>query len=347
MPEPPVTDRPGGLGVPVAAAGHQADRAGARRRRDAVRGADREPLPAGVRLGGRSGVGDSAVLDVPAGRIAVTTDSYVVQPLFFPGGNIGDLAVNGTINDLACSGAQPLGLTAGFILEEGLELEVLGAVAQTMGKAAGERGRRASSPATPRSSDRAVRTGSSSTPPVSAWCPAGVRHRARTRTPGRPRHRVGQPRRTRRGDHERARGHRLRHRRHHRQRAAAPAGGRRCWPPSPGPGRGARAARPDARRAGRFGRRDRARRSGRRRTRRGDDPGARDRVRRPARSWAWTRCRWPTRASWWRSSTPRTVKRCWTRCGRDRKARAPSSSGASSTSIPGWPSARPRSAPPA
>ena len=83
---------------------------------------------------------DSALLDIPAGRVAVTTDSYVVQPLFFPGGNIGDLAVNGTVNDLACSGAQPVGLTAGFILEEGLELEVLGAVAQTMGKAAANAG---------------------------------------------------------------------------------------------------------------------------------------------------------------------------------------------------------------
>jgi hydrogenase expression/formation protein HypE len=83
---------------------------------------------------------DSAVLTVGGGRIALTTDSYVVNPLFFPGGNIGDLAVNGTINDLACSGAQPLGLTAGFIIEEGLELEVLGAVAQAMGKAAAEAG---------------------------------------------------------------------------------------------------------------------------------------------------------------------------------------------------------------
>lgn len=83
---------------------------------------------------------DSALLDVAGGRIALTTDSYVVQPLFFPGGNIGDLAVNGTINDLACSGAQPLGLTAGFILEEGLELDVLGAVAETMGKAAAAAG---------------------------------------------------------------------------------------------------------------------------------------------------------------------------------------------------------------
>jgi hydrogenase expression/formation protein HypE len=83
---------------------------------------------------------DSAVLVVPAGRIAISTDSYVVQPLFFPGGNIGDLAVNGTINDLAMSGAQPLGLTTGFILEEGLELEVLGRIAQSMGKAADHAG---------------------------------------------------------------------------------------------------------------------------------------------------------------------------------------------------------------
>ena len=79
---------------------------------------------------------DSAVLETGVGRIALTTDSYVVNPLFFPGGNIGDLTVNGTINDLACSGAQPIGLTAGFILEEGLELEVLGAVAASMGRAA-------------------------------------------------------------------------------------------------------------------------------------------------------------------------------------------------------------------
>lgn len=85
---------------------------------------------------GSSAHRDSAVLDVPAGRVALSTDSYVVQPLFFPGGNIGDLAVNGTVNDLACSGALPLALTAGFILEEGLELDVLGAIAQTMGKAA-------------------------------------------------------------------------------------------------------------------------------------------------------------------------------------------------------------------
>lgn len=95
-------------------------------------------LPA---FGGAAGPSrDSAVLQTGAGRIALTTDSYVVQPLFFPGGNIGDLAVNGTINDLACSGAQPIGLTAGFIIEEGLELDVLGAVATTMGAAAAAAG---------------------------------------------------------------------------------------------------------------------------------------------------------------------------------------------------------------
>ncbi|KRE31889.1 hydrogenase expression/formation protein HypE [Mycobacterium sp. Soil538] len=95
-------------------------------------------LPA---FGGATGPSrDSAVLQTGAGRIALTTDSYVVQPLFFPGGNIGDLAVNGTINDLACSGAQPIGLTAGFIIEEGLEIDVLGAVATTMGKAAAAAG---------------------------------------------------------------------------------------------------------------------------------------------------------------------------------------------------------------
>ncbi|MCL2423662.1 MAG: hydrogenase expression/formation protein HypE [Micrococcales bacterium] len=80
---------------------------------------------------------DSAVLDAPtSGRLAFTTDSYVVAPLFFPGGCIGDLAVNGTINDLAMSGAQPLALSAGFILEEGLQTAVLGQVATAMGAAA-------------------------------------------------------------------------------------------------------------------------------------------------------------------------------------------------------------------
>jgi hydrogenase expression/formation protein HypE len=63
---------------------------------------------------------DSAVIDnLPQGRLAVTTDSYVISPYFFPGGDIGILAVCGTVNDLSMAGAKPLYLTSGFIIEEG------------------------------------------------------------------------------------------------------------------------------------------------------------------------------------------------------------------------------------
>ncbi len=85
---------------------------------------------------GADGPGDAAVLDVGGARLAFSTDSYVVQPLVFPGGSIGDLAVNGTVNDLAMTGAVPLHLSCGFILEEGLSLQVLGTVATHMGAAA-------------------------------------------------------------------------------------------------------------------------------------------------------------------------------------------------------------------
>jgi len=68
---------------------------------------------------------DAACLDIPAGRVAMTTDSFVVKPLFFSGGDIGKLAVCGTVNDLAMVGAKPLYLTLGFILEEGLSFDVL------------------------------------------------------------------------------------------------------------------------------------------------------------------------------------------------------------------------------
>ncbi len=81
-------------------------------------------------------LGDAAVLDTPGSRLAFTTDSFVVRPLIFPGGTIGDLAVNGTVNDLAMSGAQPRYLTAGFILEEGLPLSTLGAIVEAMAAAA-------------------------------------------------------------------------------------------------------------------------------------------------------------------------------------------------------------------
>lgn len=81
-------------------------------------------------------LGDSTPLQLPGKRVAVSTDSFVVQPLFFPGGSIGDLAINGTVNDLAMSGAQPLFLTAGFILEEGLPMQHLIRIVQDMAHAA-------------------------------------------------------------------------------------------------------------------------------------------------------------------------------------------------------------------
>jgi hydrogenase expression/formation protein HypE len=81
-------------------------------------------------------VQDSAVLPAQDGRLAMTTDSYVVQPLFFPGGDIGSLAVHGTINDLAMMGTSPRYLSAGFILEEGLPIATLKQVVSSMAKTA-------------------------------------------------------------------------------------------------------------------------------------------------------------------------------------------------------------------
>ncbi|MGH3627498.1 MAG: hydrogenase expression/formation protein HypE, partial [Sciscionella sp.] len=91
---------------------------------DAFRNPELEPL------------GDAADLTVGTARVAMTTDSFVVSPLFFPGGNIGDLAVNGTVNDLAVSGATPLYLSCGFILEEGFEVQELSAIVDSMAAAA-------------------------------------------------------------------------------------------------------------------------------------------------------------------------------------------------------------------
>lgn len=83
---------------------------------------------------------DAAVLQVGSGRLAFTTDSFVIRPLFFPGGNIGSLAVHGTVNDLAMSGARPLFLSAGFILEEGLAISDLQRIVESMARAAAEAG---------------------------------------------------------------------------------------------------------------------------------------------------------------------------------------------------------------
>ncbi|MCW8917382.1 MAG: hydrogenase expression/formation protein HypE [Gammaproteobacteria bacterium] len=79
---------------------------------------------------------DGALLARPEGRLVVATDSHVITPLFFPGGDIGSLAVHGTLNDVAMMGARPIALSAGFILEEGLPLADLARIAQSMGEAA-------------------------------------------------------------------------------------------------------------------------------------------------------------------------------------------------------------------
>lgn len=83
---------------------------------------------------------DSAVLEIPAPQIAFTTDSYTVDPIFFPGGDIGDLAINGTVNDLAMQGALPLYLSVGFILEEGLPVADFTRILESMHHAAGKAG---------------------------------------------------------------------------------------------------------------------------------------------------------------------------------------------------------------
>ena len=101
--------------------------------------------PAFAADGPRSPAHDSAVVpycfrDRRGGRLAMTTDTFVVRPLFFPGGDIGTLAVYGTVNDLAMSGARPLYLSAGFILEEGLPMDTLRRVVDSMSAASREAG---------------------------------------------------------------------------------------------------------------------------------------------------------------------------------------------------------------
>ncbi len=110
---------------------------------------------------------DQAAFDVARGRMVMTTDGYVISPLFFPGGDIGSLAVHGTINDVAMGGAQPLYLSASFILEEGLPLADLKRIADSMGAAARAAGV-PSSPATPKWSSAARAMACSFRPPGSA-----------------------------------------------------------------------------------------------------------------------------------------------------------------------------------
>lgn len=93
-------------------------------------------LPGYGSAGAPGELGDCAVLEVAGARLAFSTDGFVVKPMVFPGGSIGDLAVNGTVNDLAMSGATPLYLSAAFILQEGTALAEIGRIAEAMGAAA-------------------------------------------------------------------------------------------------------------------------------------------------------------------------------------------------------------------
>jgi hydrogenase expression/formation protein HypE len=95
------------------------------------------PTLSGIPVAGQN---DAAVLDLVGGRFAFTTDSYVVDPIFFPGGTIGDLAVNGTVNDLAMMGARPLFMSVGLILEEGFSRADLALVLRAMRVAANRAG---------------------------------------------------------------------------------------------------------------------------------------------------------------------------------------------------------------
>ncbi len=91
------------------------------------------PILSGI---GQHDQNDAAILASPNGRLAFTTDSYVVDPIFFPGGNIGDLAIHGTVNDLAMAGATPIAISVGLIIEEGLPIADLKLVLETMRDAA-------------------------------------------------------------------------------------------------------------------------------------------------------------------------------------------------------------------
>lgn len=83
---------------------------------------------------------DGAVIDIPAGRLVVSTDSHVISPIFFPGGDIGSLAIHGSVNDVAMMGARPLHMSVGFIIEEGVAFSTLKRIAVSMGAAARDAG---------------------------------------------------------------------------------------------------------------------------------------------------------------------------------------------------------------
>ena len=225
-----------------------ADRDGARRRRQGQPPPDRRADRAAAdrrRAPNRSAT--PRVVDIGGARLAITADSFVVTPLRFPGGSIGELAVNGTVNDLAVSGARPVGLLVTFVLEAGLPSDVLEAEVRAMGGGRAARRRARSSAATPRSSSTARPTGMYITTTGIGELLPGVSLAPRQRAARRSRAGVGPDRRSRHHDPAGARRPRPRGRPRVRHALGAAAGrraGRR------GGARRALDARPDPRRRG-------------------------------------------------------------------------------------------------
>ena len=223
----------GSQGPRAQAAGPRgAHHARARRRRQGHAHADRGGVPRRLPQPAARAAGGRGVADASAGRLAFTTDSFVVSPLFFPGGDIGDLAVNGTVNDLAMCGARPLYLSAGFILEEGFPVADLQRIVASMAR--GGRGGRG---ADRHRRHQGRRAGQGRRllhhtagvglldRPVDAVAPPRRGRATRCSSPGRSATTASRHARPRRA------GHRGRHRLRHR--AAARADRRRCSTPCP------------------------------------------------------------------------------------------------------------------
>ena len=145
-----------------------ADRNGARRRRQGQPPAGRRSVRSALFGASAEPLGDAAHVNINGTRIAITTDSFVVKPLRFPGGSIGELAVNGTVNDLAVSGARAEALVVTFVLEAGLADGDSGSGSSRHGRRRAQGRRRESPAATPKSSSTARPTACTSPPPASA-----------------------------------------------------------------------------------------------------------------------------------------------------------------------------------
>ena len=210
---------------PAAEVPRRAHHDGARRRRQGDADADRGPARAGLRVGRAGGARRRRACSPSAApSLAFTTDSFVVKPIRFPGGSIGELAVNGTVNDLAMAGARPLAITLAMVLEEGLAAADLRAEVEAIARRRGRPPACRSSPATRRWSSAATATrmylttaGIGLVDERAALSPAALRA-------GRPDPALGHDRRPRHGDHAGPR--RVRPRRHAWSRTRA-----RCGPP--------------------------------------------------------------------------------------------------------------------